>query len=141
MDDAVSLFVEYLGARVIPDDSDIPDDDGWFVAQRFPGTFDSYGVLDRHYLRDQWVSDFRLRGPGHKGPWKGTKDNAINLAKRLNHGTKPRNFTEQSVTQAAHFATYKREEEKARKRVSASVSAFKRCKCGAMYKGESHCVG
>jgi len=118
-----------------------------YVPFRFSGGFNAgyshewWGVEDLAYLRENWILDWRRK---RKRPWKGTEEQARELADRLNRVHPDVDFVakgELSETQIRYYANRKKMVKDTSKRtIPSNISAFKKCHCGARYKGEVHCA-
>ncbi len=100
--------------------------------------WDKWIVVDLKFNRDNEVRDWRKKGlPGKQPIWKGTQQDAENLALLLNKAQADDNGL---VKKAERGQSEYRPWDTKRQRVPiAPVVAFKKCECGARYKGDKHC--
>lgn len=114
--------------------------DGWFepflIGPMF-GKEDKYGIVDKHYNNphEAIMRNFQ-KGKKTKNIWKGTLEQAIDMCSLLNRDANVREKATAkptSDTQARYYSN------RPKHKTPPSMRAFKKCACGAMYKGEKHC--
>lgn len=124
---------------------------GRYVPRRFAaawGKGEPWGVVDQAYNPDEWIADWRKKG-SKRLPWRGTKADAYDLASLLNRNASDIANVTKTPTHLSQVVRYAKLNENRRGRPvstrtraksgAAPVPNFKRCTCGAMYKGEKHC--
>lgn len=130
---------------IMIDDPEYGKVEGWWQPHRFYRVEEStlgrelWAIADHHYVQVKYLEDWRAKGA--KRPiWKGTKEEAFELARLLNAGgpdvdriTKP----QMSLTQVRRI----QHDRSRRPRTGGAgpTPQFKKCHCGTWYKGESHC--
>lgn len=103
--------------------------------------WDKWIIVDLKFSRDNEVRDWRKKGlPGKQPIWRGTEEDADNLAELLN---KDAEATGNGLVKKAERGQSEwkpwQNRRKARPQAVAPTVAFKKCHCGARYKGEQHC--
>ena len=102
------------------------------------GKEDQYGINDGYINGPDAILRNWQKGKKSKLPWKGTKEQAEEMCALLNRDKK----VMQKATQQDQSARTRAILRNKPRTVSASaLPQFKRCPCGAMYKGEKHCDG
>ena len=119
------------------------DVDGWWQPFRiYRSEIDGrefWGVKDDHYNRTKPLLDWRIKG-NRKVMWRGSESDAVDLARKLNKN-EPGNdrITKEPTSLSQVVRIYQNRPRPTRSRGTSMATAFKRCNCGAMYKGEKHC--
>jgi hypothetical protein len=122
--------------------------DGWWQPHRFyrleQSTLDHeiWCIHDHHFTPTKPLPDWRSKGV-RKPCWKGTKKEAFDLARLLNAGGKDSDRitkTQTSLTQVRAFQQDKARRTRPARGAAGPPPQFKKCHCGAYYKGESHCA-
>lgn len=128
------------------DDPEFGKVEGWWQPHRFYRVEEStlgrelWSVCDHHYVKVKYLLDWRAKGL--KRPiWKGTKREAFDLARLLNKGGEG---TDRITKEPMHLTQVMRIQQDRKRRtrpagVGAGAAQFKKCACGAMYKGDKHC--
>lgn len=105
--------------------------------------WDKWIIVDLKYNRDNEVRDWRKRGlPGKQPIWRGTEEDADNLAELLNKDAEAagNGLVKKAERGQSEYVPW---QNRARKKRSAAHavqnSPFKKCACGARYKGDKHC--
>lgn len=97
-------------------------------------------VVDLKFQRDNEVRDWRKKGlPGKQPIWKGTEEDAVNLAALLNKAQTDDNGLVKKAERGQSEWKPWQNKRKPRSQSVAPVVAFKKCTCGARYKGDKHC--
>lgn len=115
--------------------------DGRFTPFKYGKIFgaeDKYGINDGMINGPDAILRNWQKGRKSKLPWKGTLGQAEEMCALLNRDqTVMRKATKEelSARTRAILGYGKRKAPTPQKR----MSAFKRCQCGAMYKGDKHC--
>lgn len=115
--------------------------DGWFTPFKIGpmfGTKDLYGINDGHYNGNEAILRNFQRGKKSKAIWKGTLEEAQALCSLLNRDQKVMKKATTGVTSDTQKRYYSNQARK--KRSAPKMTAFQKCKCGAMYKGDKHCA-
>lgn len=107
-------------------------------------------VVDHKFQQDNEVRDWRKKGHPDKLPvWKGTEEDADHLSALLNRAYLDDDalITQVEAPHRGVKAWPERAKQLASKRHArqrqvankANLAAFKKCHCGARYKGDTHC--
>lgn len=100
--------------------------------------WDKWIVVDLKYNRDNEVRDWRKKGlPGKQPIWKGEKQDAENLAALLNKAqTDDNGLVKKGERGQSDFKPW---ENRPKRPAPIAVPEFKKCNCGARYRGDKHC--
>ncbi len=102
--------------------------------------WDKWIVVDLKYTRDNEVRDWRKKGlPGKQPIWKSAvQQDAENLAALLNksHGA-DNGLVKKAERGQSEWKPWQNERKRAT--TPTTVVQFKKCDCGARYKGDKHC--
>lgn len=112
--------------------------EGWFTPFKIGpmfGTADLYAINDGHYTGSEAVLRNFQKGKKSKKIWKGTLEQALEMCALLNRDQKVMRKATTGVTSD----TQKRYYSNRPRTTKPTMSAFKKCECGAMYKGDKHC--
>lgn len=100
-------------------------------------------IVDLKYNRVNEVRDWRKKGlPGKQPIWRGTEEDADNLAELLNKDAEAtgNGLVKKTERGQSDFVPWQNKRKAKRKPNAApAVSAFKKCACGTRYKGDKHC--
>jgi len=98
-------------------------------------------VLDLKWQRDNEVRDWRKKGlPGKQPIWRGSEEDADNLAKLLNKAYRDDDKLITTVERGqSEYVPWQNKGKARRKSQAAPVVAFKKCPCGTRFKGDKHC--
>jgi hypothetical protein len=112
-----------------------------FVKHFIPG-WNKWVVLDLKYQRENEVRDWRKKGlPGKQPIWRGTEEDADNLAVLLNKAYRDDDalITKVERDQSDYVPWQNKGKAKRKPQAVAPVTPFKKCSCGARFKGDKHC--
>lgn len=101
--------------------------------------WDKWIVVDLKFARDNEVRDWRKKGHSGRQPiWRGTKEDAKNLALLLNQDADANNdLVKKAERGQSEFVPW---QNKPKRSASVVIPQFKVCEsCGTRYKGEHRC--
>lgn len=116
--------------------------DGDRFTKHYVQGWNKWIVIDHKFQRDNEVRDWRKKATQGRLPvWKGTESDADNLCALLNKSYRDDDDLITKVERAqVDFKPWQNNKKATRRRTApAIVPQFKKCECGARYKGDKHC--